>query len=131
MLAHKVGGYESIMATAHEALPEISWRGEMCKGLLSTKTNLFRRLRGVAQLLVGVDTIRMVADPLRFNAWDFTIAKADVVAIEPAGFFPWFWLGIRIRHTNPELPLSLTFHTWEASRAELFDAFRTRGYSVG
>jgi hypothetical protein len=130
MLAHKVGGHESIMATAHEVLPAITWRGEMCKGLLSTKTKRFRRPRGLAELLVGNESLRLFTHRPA-SRWDCRIAKADVAAIEPAGCFPGFWLGIRIRHTNPDLPRTLTFHTPEVSRKELLDACRARGYAVG
>ncbi len=95
-----------------------SWRGDMCTGILSTKN-------AKAELTLCPEQIS-IDGPLGH----VSVSRDDVTRIERAGFFPWFWMGIRIHHTSDDCPERLQFTPGIFRTKEVLEAVASLGYPV-
>jgi hypothetical protein len=108
-----------------ESSAPLSWRGEMCSGLFSTKTNTLIRNRYGAELTCTEDAVRVNAARVR---WDYTISKDKIERIGRAGFFPWIWTGIRIHHRDSDIPRRVAFVSYNTSSRDIIEECKRLGY---
>lgn len=67
---------------------------------------------------------------LKGNRGDFRIPRTAVVKIGRGSLYPWFFKGIRIRHSLSALPGNLQFLPLKSDTAQLSARLRTLGYPV-
>ena len=97
---------------------EKTWRGDMCTGILSTK-------RAKAKLTLSADHIS-ITGPLGKIA----LPSENVTGITKAGWFPWFWQGIRILHTDENSPQTVKFAATNFKSKEILKEAAELGYQV-
>jgi hypothetical protein len=97
------------------------WRGNMCTGLLSTKGPGPR-----GKLTAGPEGIE-----LRGLLGRLVFRRENVERVERAGFFPWLWMGIRIRHNVAEYPKRIMFCPWLSLSRNILRHLGRLGYNVG
>ncbi len=95
-----------------------SWRGDMCTGILSSK-------RGKSKLTLCPERIS-IDGPLGH----LSVSRDDLTRIERAGFFPWFWMGIRIHHNADDCPPRLQFTPYIGRTKQVLKAAANLGYPV-
>ena len=100
--------------------PEKQWRGQMCTGLLSTTGPGHS-----ARLTVGPEQVKLVG-----LLGNFVFTPQDIERVERAGFFPWLWTGIRIRHNVPDYPKRLMFWPQFALSRTIMQYMRSLGHNV-
>lgn len=65
---------------------------------------------------------------LKGKRGDFRIPRAAVLKVGRGGFYPWFFKGIRIRHSLPKLPANLQFTAISVKTAGLIAELGALGY---
>jgi len=99
---------------------EKRWRGHMCRGLLSTQGPWFG-----AKLAAGPDQLELTG-----LLGHFVFTPQNVERVERAGFFPWFWMGIRIRHHISNYPDRIMFWPVFSFSQGILEHFKLLGYNV-
>lgn len=100
---------------------ERQWWGNMCRGVISTKGPGPR-----AKLVVSKEQME-----LRGLMGRLVFRRENVERVERAGFFPWLWMGIRIRHNVPEYPKRIMFCPWLSLSRNILRHLERLGYNVG
>ncbi len=59
---------------------------------------------------------------------DFHLPRAAVVRVGRAGMYPWFFRGIRIRHTVAGYPPILQFGAWTVPSRQVISQLRSLGF---
>lgn len=100
--------------------PETSWRGAALAGLITT--------HGVG----SGGTLRVTGERLAIDSkvGSFTFTPQEVVCVQRAGFFPWFWAGVLVRHRKASYPARIGFCPRGASSRAVLDALKSFGYPV-
>ena len=99
---------------------EKRWQGQMCRGLLSTKGPGFS-----AKLVAGPDRLELTG-----LLGHFVFTPQNVERVERAGFFPWFWMGIRIRHHISDYPERIMFCPMFKFSRGILAHLKLLGYTV-
>ena len=94
------------------------WRGAACVGMLTARWPF-------GKLAVGPSDV-----DLSSLLGHFVLPKEKVVCVERAGFFPWLWCGIRIRHSVSEHPQRLMFCPIFSRSRGIMQHFKSLGYNV-
>ena len=95
------------------------WRGAVCAGFLTSRWPFGR-------MIADFDHIE-----LKSLLGSFVLPRDQVKSIEPARFFPWLWMGIRIRHAHDGYPSRLMFGPilfWR--RGRILEHLKAIGYKV-
>jgi len=100
---------------------ERQWVGNVCKGVISTKGPGPR-----AKLVVSKERME-----LRGLMGRMEFRRENVERVERAGFFPWLWMGIRIRHNVGEYPKRIMFCPWLSLSRNILRHLEQLGYNVG
>ena len=61
----------------------------------------------------------------------FKIPRTAVVKLGRGGFYPWFFKGIRIRHSLANLPSELVFRPLGTQERDILSRLRELGYPAG
>ncbi len=64
------------------------------------------------------------------NRGNFSIPCASVIKLGRGGFYPWFFGGIRIRHSVAAFPEELVFKPMGVRERDILDRLREMGYPV-
>ena len=64
------------------------------------------------------------------NRGTFRLPRASVRKLGRGGLYPWFFGGIRIRHTVASFPDELVFKPMGAQERDILDRLRALGYPV-
>ena len=66
---------------------------------------------------------------LRVLGRSITLAPEELLAVQPIGFIPILWHGVRIHHRQNTIPEYETFYS--ANRSALLDAIKAAGFHIG
>ncbi len=95
------------------------WCGSICAGVITSRWPF-------GKMIARFDHIE-----LRSLLGNFVLPRDEVRSIERAGFFPWVWVGIRIRHAHDGYPGRIMFSPvlfWR--RGRILEHLRSLGYKV-
>lgn len=92
------------------------WRGSVCKGGVTSRWPF-------GKLIASSDRIE-----IRSLLGQSNLPKESISSIECSRFFPWLWMGIRIRNTVDRDLRFCPFLFWK--RQQVLDHLKSLGYQV-
>ena len=97
-----------------------TWKGRSRAGWLSTDGTGCQ------------DTLTLNSEQLIISSrlGTFSFDREEVIQIERAGFAPWLWTGILIRHRKPSYRQYIGFLARGISTGELLQELKNHGYPV-
>ncbi|MFM9078710.1 MAG: hypothetical protein ACKOTE_01015 [Opitutaceae bacterium] len=107
--------------TPPPASTALRWEGHMSDGVGCT---------------YGLEPLaHLTADPehltLAGNRGNFRLPRAAITRLGRGGFYPWFFGGIRIRHTVANFPDELVFKPMNVRERDILSRLRELGYPSG
>ena len=95
------------------------WRGSVCAGPLTSRWPF-------GKMIIRRDRIE-----LKSLLGNYVLPRDEVKSIERGGFLPWFWMGVRVRHTHDGYPNHLMFSPilfWR--RRRILECLTSLGYKM-
>jgi hypothetical protein len=101
--------------------PKIRWEGHMSDGV------------GVTYGLTPLAFLSVEPDHLLLsgNRGTYRFSRGAIVKLGRGGFYPWFFRGIRFRHTVAGYPAELLFRPLGTPDQEILARLRALGYGGG
>jgi hypothetical protein len=103
------------------AFTTLRWEGHMSDGVGHTYG-----LEPLAHL--SADSEHLI---LSGNRGNFSLPRSAITKLSRGGFYPWFFGGIRIRHTVANLPDELVFKPMNVRERDILNRLRELGYPSG
>ena len=99
---------------------QTTWKGAALAGGVTT--------HGVGS--AGTLTANQHRLSIESKVGSFSFSPKDIVRIERSGFLPWFWSGIRLRHSVTGYPEEIGFCPRGASSRKVMKILQSYGYRV-